>query len=259
MRSAFVSWPTVCDWLGECADRSLRWPDGSEVELRPDRVRCVTWGVTHVVLPAFYVTRRAHLQRGGDRRSPARQHRRPRAPADRYRPGRTGSDPAGIAARRTTGCTSVDLARGRGCRQCGVGEFDPRSPAHTDRPSPAQPARPGSTGIDYLVLLAVQHRRQIEDRLHLADHDGALATLPPWHLLRSPPRPDCSPLVPAADQPSPAPHIHASNQATTCASSPRRASGSPAVTLRRQREHQGDIVNTETATRFNSHDHSCSP
>lgn len=37
------------------------------------------------------------------------------------------------------------------------------------------------TGIDYLGLLAAQHRRHLKDRLHLADPEDQLATLPPWH------------------------------------------------------------------------------
>jgi hypothetical protein len=49
-------------------------------------------------------------------------------------------------------------------------------------PRPAPPVGPGCTGIDYLGLLAAQHRRQVEDRLRVADRDGRLSTLPPWHL-----------------------------------------------------------------------------
>ncbi|MBE1609626.1 DUF6431 domain-containing protein [Actinopolymorpha pittospori] len=40
--------------------RSLRLPGGCEVGVTPDRVRCGTCRGTHVLLPAFYVPRRAY-------------------------------------------------------------------------------------------------------------------------------------------------------------------------------------------------------
>jgi hypothetical protein len=36
------------------------------------------------------------------------------------------------------------------------------------------------TGVDYLDLIAVQHRRQLHRRLRLVGPTGAAASAPPW-------------------------------------------------------------------------------
>jgi hypothetical protein len=46
-----------------------------------------------------------------------------------------------------------------------------------------QPARRALTGIDYLGLLAAQHRRDLEHQLRIADPGRQLPALPPWHLV----------------------------------------------------------------------------
>ena len=42
---------------------------------------------------------------------------------------------------------------------------------------------PGSSGIDYLGLLAARHHAHVLRQLHVADPDHALASAPPWHMV----------------------------------------------------------------------------
>jgi hypothetical protein len=174
--------------------------DGEQVELTPDRGLCRGCTATHVIVPAWYVPRRAytvevigHALLGAVERTPyAALAEQLRAPVDtikgwlraarrsanalirhailsiphtgRDRPDPRWSGDALAEALATLGHAAAAFARAA-------------------VPTPARPARIGFTGIDYLRLVAAQHHRELCRRLHVADPSRALAWARPWHLV----------------------------------------------------------------------------
>lgn len=181
--------------------RDVATSGGGRITLTPDRGLCTTCGITHVVLPAWYVPRRGYsievigqVLLGGARQAAVR------AVAER------------LALPVTTAATWLRQARQaagsllrQACLVAGSAVGGGRSPARWSRNALAEAldalgdgARmladsaasavstvvgPGSSGVDYLGLLAVRQHAQVLRQLHVADPDGGLASAPPWHVV----------------------------------------------------------------------------
>jgi hypothetical protein len=182
--------------------RSIRHA-GSDVELTPDRARCASCRVTHVLLPAFYVPRRAYsVEVIGAALLGKADGRGHREIADGL--GVPAATVRGWLRGVQRGASALIAQAITAAGSAGVGWFDHRSPASWRGGELAEaldalavaargfarpyldPATAGFTGgvftgIDYLGLLAAQHRRDMEDRLRVADPEDRLSTLPPWH------------------------------------------------------------------------------
>jgi hypothetical protein len=184
--------------------RRVRLLGGGVEEVRPDRGRCRSCGVTHVLLPARCLPRRSYgVQVIGAALLAAAQ---------------------GAGCARAAACVDVPAATVRGwlravtraaptltaqaitiLRASGM-DLPPDPPLGSPAPSPlarvidalgaaarafrlvlATPRPPGPggvlTGIDYLALLAERHRRQVHAQLGLDDPTGAAAHCPPWQLV----------------------------------------------------------------------------
>jgi hypothetical protein len=180
--------------------RTVAMADGSVAELVPDRGRCRGCGATHVVLPAWYVPRRAYAVEvmGSVLLAGARTETRRRI-ADRLglpvgtvsswltaarkaatslvRQAYAVAGPAVRAHRSAAQWLGSKLAEALDALGDAAREFA-RGPSFP----PARPPRPGETGIDYLRLLHAQHHRDLRRRLHVAP-DSAMPSLEPWHVV----------------------------------------------------------------------------
>lgn len=184
--------------------RQVRRPGGVVVRLPPDRARCRSCRVTHVLLPAWCVPRCSDDVEvvGGALLAAAdgTGHRQVAAvlgvPAGTVR-GWLRAVRAGTAALTAQAVTLLEAA--------GASLFPAqRSPGWVGQALPeavhalgaaaqaftlhlAVARAPGDggslTGIDYLGLLAEQDRRQVQRRLRLVDPTGAAGALRGWQLL----------------------------------------------------------------------------
>lgn len=190
-------------------ERDVAVPGGERITLTPDRGRCTACGSTHVVLPAWCVPRRGYsievvgqVLLGGVRQATVR------AVAERLALPITTVATWLRQARRAAGsllrhaCVLAGHAVVGGVPG-GVGGG--RSPARWSKDALAEAldalgdaarmlagsavsavrvvSGPGSSGIDYLGLIAARHHAQMLRRLHVADPDDALASAPPWHVV----------------------------------------------------------------------------
>jgi hypothetical protein len=189
---------------GTGRSRRVTAADGRVVEVTPDRARCRVCRVSHVVLPAWCVPRRAYgvevvgsallgkAAEGKGHRRIARERGLPEGTVRGWL--RAAGRGAGAllvqAARFATSAVSVDLwPPGRGMRLAPAGELTAAIDALAvaasafARPAPPSSPPPGETGVDYFGLLAARHRRAVLDRLHVVDPDGHLPGLPLWQVV----------------------------------------------------------------------------
>jgi Domain of unknown function (DUF6431) len=175
--------------------RTVAMTDGSRVELVPDRGRCRGCSATHVVLPGWYVPRRAYAVEviGCVLLAGARDEPRRRIAA------RLGLPVGTVASWLTAARQAATMLVSRAIEVAGTAVRASRSAAHwlgsnlaealdalgdaarelTHTPTAAA-ARAGGTGIDYLQLLQIQHRRDVRRRLHIVAPDGDLSSIAPW-------------------------------------------------------------------------------
>jgi hypothetical protein len=170
------------------------------VPLTPDRGRCRGCGVTHVVLPAWYIPRRAYtvdvigsvLLAGARRESRRAIAQRLGLPVGTVASWLTAArsaatslvahaySVAGHAVREYRSAAASwgnDLAEALDAIGDASRAFAPRTPTPPRRTDMA-----GRSGIDYLGLLDAEHCRQLRHRLHIAGPDGPIPGLPPWHV-----------------------------------------------------------------------------
>src|SRR5258705_13076595 len=163
--------------------RAIGMADGILAELVPHRGRCRGCGATHVVLPAWYVPRRAYavevvgsvLVAGA--RTETRRGMSPRlglpvgtvsswltaarkAATSLVRQAYAVAGPAVRAHRSAGQWLGNNLAKALDALGDAAREFA-RGPSIT----PARPPRPGEIGIDYLRLLHAHHHRDLGRRL----------------------------------------------------------------------------------------------
>lgn len=174
---------------------------GRLVELRPDRGLCRSCQVSHVLLPSWCLPRRAYGVEviGAALFAAAEGAGCARAAAAAGAPAGTARGWIRAVTRGASGliAAAVDVARAVGgddgvCWPGGIAAVGPVRAALHALAGVAQAlarSRPGAglstgggdlTGIDYLGLIAVTHRRQLHRRLRLVDPTGAAACAPPW-------------------------------------------------------------------------------
>jgi Domain of unknown function (DUF6431) len=177
--------------------RALATADGSLVELVPDRGRCRSCGATHVVLPAWYVPRRAYVVEvvGSVLLAGVRGESRRGIAARLGLPGGTVASWLTAASKAATSLVSQAYAVGgsavrayRSAAQWLGSDLAEALDALGDAArelvtalTGAQTALAGETGIDYLQLLHAQHRRELHRRLHIVAAGDDLTGLAPWH------------------------------------------------------------------------------
>ena len=182
--------------------RRVQDGEGRWVELTPDRGLCRGCAATHVVLPAWYVPRRAYTAEVIGTVLVAGAQANPRQTIAQ----RLGLPIATVASWLTSARTAVTslIRHAHTVAHGAVGEH--RSTAswlRNDlaealdalgdaarafargpvRPPPPHPVAPGHSGIDYLSLLDTQHHRNLRRQLHVAAPDGPLPRLAPWHVI----------------------------------------------------------------------------
>lgn len=181
--------------------RRVHTPDGLSVELTPDRGLCRACTSSHVIVPAWYVPRRAYTVQviGAVLLGAVNQVPRTTLAEHLRVPLGTVNDWLLRARRSAAGLISHVFGMAPGTGRCGPSDRrlaggDPlaamldalgSSAAAFVRAAATAPARkpePGRTGIDYLGLLAVQHYRDVCRALHIADPSHALTSLRPWHI-----------------------------------------------------------------------------
>ena len=183
--------------------RHVQLPGGQRRRLRPDRARCRACGVTHVLLPAWCLPRRAYSSDvvGTALLAAAQGAGYARAAAAAGAPTATVRDWLRAVGRSAPALTAQAVTVA-----AAAGEADACWP----RPSPPCSALTSAvnalaaaarafhlvltgprlssaggpvTGIDYLAFLAERHRRQLLHGLRLADPTGAAAALSPWQTI----------------------------------------------------------------------------
>ena len=176
--------------------RSVRVPGGGRAWVRPGRARCAACRRTQVLLPASCVPRRscsadvigAALLGGAaglGHRKVAAQLQVPAATVRDWLCG-VARGAAWLTAQAVTAAAGADIlpegpAPGGLARVLATLGAAACSFARGALPGPGRPG--GLTGIGYLGLLAACHRRELEQRLRIADPGGHLAALPPWHVV----------------------------------------------------------------------------
>ena len=183
--------------------RGVQLPGGQWRRLRPDRARCRACGVTHVLLPAWCLPRRAYSTDvvGAALLAAAQGAGYARAAATAGAPTTTVRDwlravgrsaPALTAQAVTVAGTAgeADACWPRPSRPCSALTSAVNALAAAARAfhltlTRAAPARVGGsvTGIDYLAILAERHRRQLLHGLRLADPTSAVGDLSPWQTI----------------------------------------------------------------------------
>ena len=180
--------------------RRVRVPGGGQASLRPGRARCASCRRTHVLLPAACIPRRAYSagvigaallgNAGGLGHRKVAAHLQ--VPAATVRDWLRGlaRGTAWLTAQAVIAAAGADVLPGGSpsgrpggelAEILGVLGAAARSFARGARPGPVRPR--GLTGIDYLGLVAARHRRELEQRLRIADPGGQLPALPPWHVV----------------------------------------------------------------------------
>lgn len=183
--------------------RHVQLPGGQRRRLRPDRARCRACGVTHVLLPAWCLPRRAYSSDvvGTALLAAAQGAGYARAAAAAGAPTATVRDWLRAVGRSAPALTAqaVTVAGAAGeADACWPRPSPPCSALTSAVNALAAAARafhlvltsprlssaggPG-TGIDYLAILAERHRRQLLHGLRLADPTGAAAALSPWQTI----------------------------------------------------------------------------
>ena len=180
--------------------RRVRVPGGGQASLRPGRARCASCRRTHVLLPAACIPRRAYSAgvigaallgnaEGLGHRQVAAQLQVPAATVRDWLRG-LARGTAWLTAQAVIAAAGADVLPGGSpsgrpggelAEILGVLGAAARSFARGARPGPVRPR--GLTGIDYLGLVAARHRRELEQRLRIADPGGQLPALPPWHVV----------------------------------------------------------------------------
>ncbi len=181
--------------------RRVHAPEGRHVELTPDRGLCRGCGTSHVVVPAWYVPRRAYtvemigavLLGGASKAPPAALAELLGVPAAtaagwlrvvrRQAVSLIGhaidvGGPAVGAGRSPASWLGSDLAEALDALGDAARAF-----AQAAISAPVMTPTPGRTGIDYLHLIAAEHHRALCQQLHVADPTGALPSTTPWHLV----------------------------------------------------------------------------
>lgn len=184
--------------------RTVCRPDGQGEQVHPDRARCRACRVSHVLLPAWCLPRRAYdaevigaaLLAAADGAGHAEAAAAAGAPVGTVRGWLRAV--ARTAPALTAQALSVAQAAGD-TSACLPGPTPPLSPLAAAvnalaaaarafqltlaRPRPSVPRHGGLTGIDYLALIGERHRRDLVSGLRLADPTGAAAHASPWQLV----------------------------------------------------------------------------
>ncbi len=183
--------------------RHVQLPGGQWRRLRPDRARCRACGVTHVLLPAWCLPRRAYSTEvvGAALLAAAQGAGYARAAAAAGAPTGTVRDWLRAVGRSAPALTAQALAVAgaageadscwqRSSRPCSALTSAVTALAAAARAfhltlTRASPARAGGsvTGIDYLAIITERHRRQLLHGLLLADPTSAAADLSPWQTI----------------------------------------------------------------------------
>ena len=182
--------------------RQVQLPGGQRRRLRPDRARCRACGVTHVLLPAWCLPRRAYSSDvvGTALLTAAQGAGYAGAAAAAGAPTATARDWLRAVGRSAPALTAQTLAVAGAAGEADACWPRPSQPCSAltsavnalaaaaralhlvlTRPRLTPPGR--VTGIDYLAILAERHRRQLLHGLHLADPTGAAAALSPWQTI----------------------------------------------------------------------------
>lgn len=183
--------------------RHVQLPDGQRRRLRPDRARCRVCGVTHVLLPAWCLPRRAYSTDtvGTALLAAAQGAGYARAAAAAGAPTATVRDWLRAVGRSAPALTAkaVTVTEATGDGDACWPRSSPPCSALTSavhalgaaarafhlvliRPRPSS-AGGRLTGIDYLATLAERHRSQVLHDMRLADPTGAAAGLTPWQAI----------------------------------------------------------------------------
>lgn len=185
--------------------RHVQLPDGQRRRIRPDRARCRVCGVTHVLLPAWCLPRRAYSSDtvGTALLAAAQGAGYARAAAAAGAPIATVRDWLRAVGRSAPALTAqaITVAGAAGdADSCWANISRPCSPLTSAvhalgaaarafhlaliRPRPAPVSGPvAGTGIDYLAILAERHRRSLLHGMRLADPTGAATGLTPWQAI----------------------------------------------------------------------------
>jgi len=214
VRAALSAGDLACPELG-CAGtlriwsparaRHVQLPGGQRRRLRPDRVRCRVCGVTHVLLPAWCLPRRAYstdvigtallaAAQGAGCAGAAAAAGAPTATVRDWLRAVGRSAPALTAQAVTVAGAAgdADACWPRPTQPCSALTSAVNALAAAarafhlvlTRPRPTPASRPATgTGIDYLAILAERHRRQLLHGLRLADPTGAATALSPWQTI----------------------------------------------------------------------------
>ena len=211
-RAALSAGDLACPQPG-CAGRLRIWspartrhvqlPGGQRRRLRPDRARCRACGVTHVLLPAWCLPRRAYGSEvvGAALLAAAQGAGYARAAAAAGAPTSTVRDWLRAVGRSAPALTAQALAVAGAAGEADACWPRPSRPCsaltsavnalagaarvfHLALTRPRRPRTGGwVTGIDYLAIVAERHRRQLLHGLRLADPSGAAAALSPWQTI----------------------------------------------------------------------------
>lgn len=183
--------------------RHVQLPGGQRRRLRPDRARCRACGVTHVLLPAWCLPRRAYSSDvvGTALLAAAQGAGYARAAAAASAPTATVRDWLRAVGRSAPALTAQALAVAGAAGEADACWSRPSQPCsaltsavnalaaaarafHLVLTRPRLTSAGGPvTGIDYLAILAERHRRQLLHGLRLADPTGAAAALSPWQTI----------------------------------------------------------------------------
>lgn len=183
--------------------RHVQLPDGQRRRVSPDRARCRACGVTHVLLPAWCLPRRAYSSDvvGTALLAAAQGAGYARAAAGAGAPTSTVRDWLRAVGRSAPALTAQALTVAAAAGDADACWTRPTQPCSAltsavnalaaaarafklvlTRPRPASVGGP-LTGINYLAILAERHRRQLLHGLRLADPTNAAAALTPWQMI----------------------------------------------------------------------------
>lgn len=187
--------------------RWIQGPGGTRARVRPDRGLCTECGATHVLLPASCLPRRAYavdvvgavlldVERGRPVAAAAATQLVPVSTARRWVAAVTRSATALRVAAVRVACAFSDAescwppyrpGRPDGPLTAVLCALGGAAAAWTQAASPAPRAQPGAlSGIDYLMLLSQDYRRQVLRVLGVADPSGAFGvTVMGWPLVNA--------------------------------------------------------------------------
>jgi uncharacterized protein DUF6431 len=176
--------------------RRVRTPDGDSVELTPNRALCRACPATHVIVPAWYVPRRAYtVEVVGQVLLGAVDHVRRGDLAQRLRmPAGTAKDwlrrarhAAGALTRHAilvAPTAGQQRPEPRDALTLALHTLGDTAAAVTAMTTPAPaPVPTAGTGIDYLRLILDEHYRQLCRALHIADPLNSMTRLSAWQVV----------------------------------------------------------------------------